>query len=509
MNKIEQKEKIISFISEAKIIENKEHKNFYNQGILMPDYIGGPLCDAWLNNINIFTKRYLTDHPLYNKIQEVYDYKNSKFSTFEDMLSLLISLSNDDEYWTNKSSNKTMILDNIKNENFSFKIFISHRTSDKDFVDIFVNFLVSIGVSYENVFCSSLPGCDVQKNISDEIKDALNISVCNIVILSKEYYNSPYCLNECGIIWFLDSKGIPVIPIGLEDISVQDMKGFLNSNFKLRKLNNANDLDYIYDTLNKIGVVTNSTRQMVSNSIDTIKERYNTLLRKSEKKFNKIDNKSEVYTTDDERILIYYITTKKKRKILKSDFINWIYDNELFDVDIDNAIDLISKISQNSINDNCLELGLDYFKTITSYNDSQIEEYFAAYSRHQILSKNTILKLFKNNELDDKLLLFISYIVDNKYSSFGDRWLENTEIENIKKWEFENELDSVLSSNYSYCLSYFINNKLVFPSSFTSYGNPREYSLYNSIKDLLFDENFEYIKTLQDNKQKYVNELPF
>lgn len=46
------------------------------------------------------------------------------------------------------------------------KIFISHSTQDKIVADIFVDFLIAVGISREEIFCSSLPGNNIKENIT-------------------------------------------------------------------------------------------------------------------------------------------------------------------------------------------------------------------------------------------------------------------------------------------------------------------------------------------------------
>ena len=96
-------------------------------------------------------------------------------------------------------------------------VFISHRSTDKEIADLLFDFLIATGIDKRNVFCSSLPGNDVKEKISSEVKENLQESCVNIVILSSSYYESAYCLNEAGIIWFNDS--VPVIPLALPEIS--------------------------------------------------------------------------------------------------------------------------------------------------------------------------------------------------------------------------------------------------------------------------------------------------
>ena len=62
-------------------------------------------------------------------------------------------------------------------------IFISHRSTDKDIADMLVDFFVGTGIPKEAVFCSSLPGNDINERISGEVKAALKNSAVNIAIL--------------------------------------------------------------------------------------------------------------------------------------------------------------------------------------------------------------------------------------------------------------------------------------------------------------------------------------
>lgn len=63
----------------------------------------------------------------------------------------------------------------------------------------------------------------IEQKISVEVKNTMKNSCVNIAILSNEYYQSAYCLNEAGIIWFQD---VPAIPIALPEIEPSNMIGF-------------------------------------------------------------------------------------------------------------------------------------------------------------------------------------------------------------------------------------------------------------------------------------------
>ena len=93
--------------------------------------------------------------------------------------------------------------------------------------------------------------------------------------------------------------------------------------------------------------------------------------------------------------------------------------------------------------------------------------------------------------------------------TFGHRWVAKGQIENIKQWENKNTLDSTLSENYSSCLQFLIKNDLVYETSWTSYGNPREYSLCTSLLEFLFNCTKEYTEELQRIKNMHHFNLPF
>lgn len=126
------------------------------------------------------------------------------------------------------------------------KIFISHRSVDKKFAEIIETFLTSCGVPADKIFCSSLPGNDIEEEISKEIKENLQQSIINIVLLSKDYYESAYCQNEAGIIWYLDAHKII---IALPEINENCMLGFLNNEYKIRRMDNVDDMFSITDII--------------------------------------------------------------------------------------------------------------------------------------------------------------------------------------------------------------------------------------------------------------------
>jgi hypothetical protein len=158
-----------------------------------------------------------------------------------------------------------------KEKNAVQKIFISHRSTDKRVAGIFENFLTTCGIPYSQIFCSSLPGNDVETQISSEIKENLKASILNIALLSNDYYQSAYCQNEAGIIWFLDTEKII---IALPEIDSNHMEGFLNSEHKIRRLNIKSDVSAICDIVKKYYEIIPSSTKLNAN-IDWLIEQYN------------------------------------------------------------------------------------------------------------------------------------------------------------------------------------------------------------------------------------------
>lgn len=90
------------------------------------------------------------------------------------------------------------------------KIFISHSTKDREFVEKFVTMLEQLGVKRAQLFCSSISGYGIPQNVGN-IYDYIRNEISNndlfvIMMLSGNYYESPACLNEMGASWIRQSK---------------------------------------------------------------------------------------------------------------------------------------------------------------------------------------------------------------------------------------------------------------------------------------------------------------
>ncbi len=180
-----------------------------------------------------------------------------------------------------------------KGENAKPIIFISHRSTDKEVADMLADFFYGTGITTDTVFCSSLPGNDVKHRISDEVKAALKASVVNIAILSHDYYQSAYCLQEAGVIWYRDD--IPVVLVALPDIDENKIYGFFDKSDVLRRLNSNEDIGEIYDSVSKaVSAPERRTSAIISRS-KKLTERYADFLKTRETP----KTEPAVVTTDD------------------------------------------------------------------------------------------------------------------------------------------------------------------------------------------------------------------
>ena len=108
------------------------------------------------------------------------------------------------------------------------KIFISHSSQDLAYVQPLVELFEYIGLTPENMFCSSVAGYNVplNNNIYDYLKEQFqNYDLRVIFVLSKNYYNSPASLNEMGAAWVLQHKYTSVL---LPQFDFRDVKGVID-----------------------------------------------------------------------------------------------------------------------------------------------------------------------------------------------------------------------------------------------------------------------------------------
>lgn len=98
MNISQQKDKIEEFVRRGETIKVQEN-HIPEKGILMGNYVSGPMLDQWINEINIFNERYLKKHPFYELIKTVCIKYKKEFSPCDDIIGYLKTILIDDEFW--------------------------------------------------------------------------------------------------------------------------------------------------------------------------------------------------------------------------------------------------------------------------------------------------------------------------------------------------------------------------------------------------------------------------
>lgn len=88
--------KVYEFISRG--IEIEKQESHTSDGPYQITSVSGPMFDQWMGEINIFNERYLKQHPLYDSIHTTYFHRNTKPSSFNNMMGHLRALSADDEF---------------------------------------------------------------------------------------------------------------------------------------------------------------------------------------------------------------------------------------------------------------------------------------------------------------------------------------------------------------------------------------------------------------------------
>ena len=390
----------------------------------------------------------------------------------------------------------------MKSNNDNKTIFISHRSIDKDFANKLIDALSILGIPNNLFFCSSLPGNDVEEKISTEVKNALNISKINIVILSKGYYQSSYCLNEAGIIWFQDK---PCIVMALPEITDANMYGFLNNENKIRRFDNKDDLLFIYDKISDLYNTQNINHQVLERKISDAIKSFSELIKG--RNIKNPEKKSKINLTEDEIMLMYFFAKQQKRKHNINELKLTFTISEVVQVDIDNALDLLSASGYGSLDGDYFIIDINQFRKLNEFPvDDKVSKII---KKHYLRRKDVFLDLYKKGKFDEIDKLFILYLIETKTNSLGDRWLADAQITDIKEWQSNNILNDKLSNNYGSCLNKFVNNNLCYPSDYTSNGNPRAFTIHKSLVEY-FENVDDFIKIeLTNIKDKNTVELPF
>lgn len=136
------------------------------------------------------------------------------------------------------------------------RIFISHATKNKEVVLKFAEFLESVSSEIE-VFCSSESGSiTIGKDFIKTIFGELNTSDLFIPVLSREYYESRFCMIELGVAYsylfqkYEKSGEEYIFPFALYPVTKgQALSGTPMTNIQTGEMNDEDDIKSLFEYL--------------------------------------------------------------------------------------------------------------------------------------------------------------------------------------------------------------------------------------------------------------------
>ena len=118
--------------------------------------------------------------------------------------------------------------------------------------------------------------------------------------MSKTYYESAYCTNEAGIIWLQDPE-VPAVVIGLPEVNHTNMHGFLNGDYKLRRLDDLGDISAIYETIQKAVGTPAASITVATAAGQKLINRYEAFLSQREENTKSTTQKSSKDKSEDDK----------------------------------------------------------------------------------------------------------------------------------------------------------------------------------------------------------------
>lgn len=157
-------------------------------------------------------EKHIKDQFLTNTVNIINDYWDGwrDEQHFRELSSKLIIIKkNIEDYFP---ENGLEGIEQKKGEKMSMKppkIFISHSSKDKRYIEALHELFEDIGLDETQMFCSSIPeyGIPLGEDIYEYLRtqfDEFNLHV--IFVLSRNYYESAACLNEMGAAWILQNS---------------------------------------------------------------------------------------------------------------------------------------------------------------------------------------------------------------------------------------------------------------------------------------------------------------
>jgi hypothetical protein len=136
------------------------------------------------------------------------------------------------------------------------KVFISHASADNQLVGILLEYLNSVGIANEDIFCTSISGSlEGGINFVKQIKSNVRGSKVVIFLLSERFFLSYFCLAELGAAWAQNQHILPIIvpPISTEEFNKTPLIGIQALN-----MGSANFANELFNDLVRKSVIENA-----------------------------------------------------------------------------------------------------------------------------------------------------------------------------------------------------------------------------------------------------------
>lgn len=252
------KDKFIELVARADSIEGHFHHITREAGpgfsFDCEDAIGDvPAFKSWLEELK-FELQDIVDRTNDKFAIDALEAANAKFNGWSDKTKfetlktkICIMAENISKYYV---SEKGISVEQEK----SPKIFISHASDDKEYVEKLVDLLDYIGLTEKQIFCTSYPGYDISigNDIFETLKQQfLEFDLFVLFVHSKNYYQRPVCLNEMGAAWALKTDYQSIL---LPGFGFNEMTGVVSNQEIAIKLDHdinevRNKLNQLYDIL--------------------------------------------------------------------------------------------------------------------------------------------------------------------------------------------------------------------------------------------------------------------
>ncbi|MBR2877418.1 MAG: hypothetical protein IKC01_09780 [Clostridia bacterium] len=386
-----------------------------------------------------------------------------------------------------------------------FKIFIAYHTNEENIAILLSEYFQNMGIQKEFIYLCALPSNDGKVNNIEEINAMVKSSCVNIPILSMKFLESVFCTNLTGAMIF-DEEAL-LLPVILPEINQSMIYGFMKDVYKLFKLDISSDVAYIYDVVQgslniappSLSVATNAMNTFINKytvTVNRITSKTSPTLISSNPAFEQLD-----ITTDDEMIILYYILSNQVLEVSKKTIEQWLVDEELYDVDVENAFKLLATIGYARYHDGALKIDIITFRRWSKMTEELLPVLSTCVKNHRILSSDIFEDMWYNEELNPTLKMFTAYLIDENVTVLTNKSSNDQQLQDIKDWENKNGFPNAVSANYQKCLQVFNDNNLIYESEWSIHGTPRKYNLNNSFASHILSSDFRHRNEIAELKE--------